>query len=184
MMIQQNKFGYRAVYAKKFKCLKIPYKQQDYSMMIILPNDRFGLNDVIKKLTIKTIESLKDNKQYKERLVTLELPKFKIEYEASLNEKLRLLEIKDAFDEKNADFSAVSKDALRPDSRLYVSEVVHKAFIETSEEGTEAAAATGIAWKLPRKAAPKSIDFTVDHPFVFMILCKDQTLFMGKVTSF
>ena len=185
MMIQQNRFGYRAVRAKKFKCLKIPYKEQDYSMVIILPNNRFGLNDVIKKLTIKTIESLKDDKEYRETLVTLEMPKFKIEYEASLNEKLRLLDIKDAFDEENADFSAMSKDALKyDDARLHVSEVVHKAFIETSEEGTEAAAATGIAWKLPRKAAPKSIDFTVDHPFVFMILCKDQTLFMGKVTSF
>ena len=114
------------------------------------------------------------------------MPKCKIEYETCLNKTLQLLKIKDAFDEKTADFSAMSVDALQQNRRLYVTEVVHKTFIETSEEGTEAAAATGICvkmfkCKLPIRPTP--IRFTVDHPFVFMILYKSQTLFMGKVNS-
>ena len=102
-----------------------------------------------------------------------------------MTETLRSLGIEDAFDEKNADFSAMSEDALQKDRRLHVDEVVHKAFIETSEEGTEAAAATGLKMCVYECARiyPDRIFFTVDHPFLFMILYKSQTLFLGKITS-
>ena len=91
------------------------------------------------------------------------MPKFKIEYEANLNETLCSLEIKDAFDEENENFSAMSMQY----KGLYVSEVVYKAFVETSEEETKAAAATGI--KMVRKCltpVPRPLYFTVDHPLV------------------
>ena len=152
----------------------------DFSMLIILLDEKFGLKNVIKKLDVKTIEYITDGKNYKGECVLLRMPKFKIEYEANLNETLRSLEIKHAFDEGNADFSAMSMQS----KGLYVSEVVHKTFVSTSEEGTEAAAATGIECeKLCGEIFPEPIQFTVDHPFLFMILYKNQTLFMGKVTS-
>ena len=91
--------------------------------------------------------------------------------------------IKDTFDEENADFSAMSKDALQQDPRLYVSEVVHKASFERIE-GTDVFAAIKVPKKNSRaRTEPDPIPFIVEHPFVFMILYKDQTLFMGKVTS-
>ena len=78
----------------------------------------------------------------------------------------------------------MSEDALLKERRLHIDEVVHKAFVETNEEGTEAAATTGIKKrKLCKKIFRNPIYFTVDHPFLFMILYKSQTLFMGKVTS-
>ena len=110
----------------------------------------------------------------------LKMPKFKIDYEANLNKTLCSLWIEDTFDEEKSDFSELSMQS----NGLYVSKVVHKAFVETREEGTEAAAATGI--KVHKRCFSniiKPICFTVDHPFVFMILYKSQTLFMGKVTS-
>ena len=72
----------------------------------------------------------------------MKLPNFKIESGASLEGSLRLLGVEDTFDEKKANFSSMSVDALRPGRRLYMSEMVHKAFIEVNEERTEAAAAT------------------------------------------
>ena len=107
----------------------------------------------------------------------MKLPKFKLEFDANLNKTLQSLGIKDAFDD--ADFSAMSIQS----NGLHVSEVVHKAFVETSEEGTEAAAATGIRMCLNSSLQPVPFYFIVDHPFVFMIIYKNQTLFMGKVTS-
>ena len=177
MMTQENYYLYINVDEKGFKCVRIPYKDRDFSMLVILPNKRFGVEDVIKKLDVKTVEKIQDSKQFWKRLILLKMPKFKIEYETSLNQTLRSLGIKDAFG-KNADFSAMTTQS----RGLYVDEVVHKAFVETSEEGTEAAAATGIRMVLNSSnwPEPKPLHFTVDHPFVFMILYKNQTLFMGK----
>ena len=89
------------------------------------------------------------------------------------------MEIKDAFDEENSDFSAMSMQS----KGLYVSEVVHKAFVETSEEGTEAAASFRVDAEQASRIQPELIEFTIDHPFLFIILYKNQTLFMGNVNS-
>ena len=181
-MKQEKCYSYLSVDEKGFKCVRIPYKQPDFSMVIILPDERFGLKIVIEKLDVETIENIKKNVIRKN--VLLEMPKFKIEYEANLNKTLRSLGIKDAFDKENAGFSAMSENALQQGRRLHVSEVVHKAFVETREEGTEAAAATGVRMRKKRLVIrPEPINFTVDHPFLFMILYYNQTLFMGKVTS-
>ena len=183
MMTQRGNFTYTSDNEKGFKCIEIPYRQLDFGMLIILPDERFGLKNVIEKLDAKIIENLKNNEGFSEKQVLLKMPKFKIEYKASLNENLRLLGIEDAFDEENADFSAMSMQS----KELYVSEVVHKAFVETSEEGTEAAAATGI--KINEKCKKETVQNSVPglpvvYPFVYIVVYKNQTLFMGKVSSF
>ena len=71
MMTQEKYYSYISVDEKEFKCVKIPYKQQDFSMLIILPDKRFGLNDIIEKLDVKTIESLKDPKSFSSRRILL-----------------------------------------------------------------------------------------------------------------
>ena len=105
MMTQEKYCSYLSVDQKGFKCVGISYKQRDSSMLISLPNERFGLKSVIKNLDVKTIESLKDPESFSTKLVSLEMPKFKIEYEASLNEILPSLGIIDAFDENKSDLS-------------------------------------------------------------------------------
>ena len=92
--------------------------------------------------------------------------------------------IKNAFDEESASFSGISSNALRHNRKLYVSEAVHKAFIETSEERTEAVAATAIRCVTRcARVYPEAHPFIVEHPFVFIIKHKNQTLFIGKVNS-
>ena len=185
MMETVDVFDYYSCGAKKFKCVKFNFKDYKFKMMIILPDDRFGLNDVIQGLDAKTIEELKDGSRKFECLFCkLKLPKFKIESDVSLEGGLRLLSVAHPFDKEKANFSAMSEAALQPDRRLYVSEVVHKAFVEVNEDGTEAAAQT--AYKKRRSKTwshPTPIPFVVDHPFVFMIYYRTQTLLMGKVCS-
>ena len=179
-MKRDDDYLYMNFNEKGFQCVKIPYKDWDFSMLVILPHKRFGVEDVINELDVKTIEKLKDDEQFWQEWIYLEMPKFKIEYEASLNKSLQSLGIKDAFDEENADFSAMFLQS----SGLYVTEVVHKAFIETNEEGTEAAAATRVRMGCFSSGfLSRPIYFTVDHPFLFMIMYKSKTLFMGKVSS-
>ena len=115
----------------------------------------------------------------------LKVPKFKIEYDQTLNKTLHNLGIKGAFDKYTANFSGISSNALVSGNRLYVSKAIHKAFIETSEEGTEAAAATAIEMFdfECEEIYPEPHPFIVNHPFLFLIKHKNQTLFMGKVNS-
>ena len=99
------------------------------------------------------------------------LPRFKLEYEAELNDTLKAMGMEIAFG-KDADFSGIGRD-------LFISKVQHKAVVEVNEEGTKAAAATSV--KVGVKSVPPT--FRVDRPFFFAIY--DNTtktiLFMGIV---
>ena len=109
------------------------------------------------------------------------LPRFKATCEFRLDKALAALGMTDAFDSGKADFTGMGGRK----GDLYISAVVHKAFVEVNEEGTEAAAATtvavGLASAMPR---PQPV-FRADHPFVFLIR-DNQTgsvLFLGRVTD-
>ena len=112
---------------------------------------------------------------------TLLLPKFKMEYAATLNTPLQTLGLKTAFTD-NANFSGIA------DKPLYISEVFQKSFVEVNEQGTEAAAVTGIemSWSLsvhPRR--PKPFVMIVDRPFLFTIEDEDTDaiLFVGVINN-
>jgi len=121
---------------------------------------------------LKLLESLSNSK------VNVELPKMKLEHTFALNDSLKAVGVKEAFDENKADFSQMTgkKD-------LFISDVLHKAFVEVNEDGTEAAAATAIVMALCGAIMdpnpPK--DFIADHPFMFAIISsEDKTLlFLG-----
>ena len=156
--------------------LKLPYKGDDLSMVILLPREKDGLAKLEESLTAEEVS----------RLMSLTgpvsirvfLPKFKMASKFSLSKTLSDMGMPDAFDDK-ADFSGMngSKD-------LYISAVLHKAFVEVNEEGTEAAAATGVVVGL-KAMPPRLPEFRADHPFVFII--KDNNtksiLFVGRVTD-
>ena len=86
MMTQENHHSYISFDKKGFKCVEIHYKQTEFRMLIILPDERFGLKNVIKKPDVQTIESLKDANNSSTERIILKMPKFYIEYEANLNE--------------------------------------------------------------------------------------------------
>ena len=114
--------------------------------------------------------------------VNLTYPKIKTTYSASLSKTLPVMGMVNAFDSDKADFSGM--DGTR---ELCISDVIHKAFCEINEEGTEAAAATGVV--MERAAAPVNqpppVEFKADHPYLYLIR-DTQTgslLFLGRVAD-
>jgi len=107
------------------------------------------------------------------------LPRFKMTSEHDLGGTLKAMGMPLAFDEAKADFSGISKA-----ERLYITKVAHKAFVEVNEEGTEAAAATGVVIGTKSMPPPPKV-FRADRPFAFVL--RDATtgtvLFMGRVAD-
>jgi len=156
--------------------LEIPYTGEDLSMLILLPFD----NDIEVLENSFTIEKLTEwKKSLRERRVKIYIPKFKFKTKYFLGETLGDLGMPIAFT-NSADFSGMSgtKD-------LKIDKVIHQAFIEVNEEGTEAAAATGIGMMLPTSMPPPTPIFKADHPFIFIIQQKEtgNILFMGRVNN-
>lgn len=159
---------------EKVQVLEIPYDGEEISMFIFLPKS-FNIDSLDKYLNCEKIEEIK-NKFVKEK-VNVYIPKFKIETKYFLEEILYEMGLRNAF-ANGADFSGITGR-----KELFISKVIHKAFVEVNEEGTEAAAATGIVVELTM-AKPVKI-FKVDHPFVFIIYDKKygNILFFGRVIN-
>ncbi|CAF1616494.1 unnamed protein product, partial [Didymodactylos carnosus] len=165
------------------RILNIPYKSHGNSQFVftvILPNHNVKLSDVESKLYASN-----DMKEIYAKLrhtgnIKLWLPKFKIEYRFVLNNMLQKLGMHDAFN-NNANFSGISNE-----ENLEISKVIHKAFVEVNELGTEAAAATAVVSsmsgaRLP-PVKPLSIEFRCDRSFIYMIREHGSsiTLFQGR----
>ncbi|HZZ70695.1 MAG TPA: serpin family protein [Pirellulales bacterium] len=177
LMRQTRDFSYTATDAAQF--LELPYGLGDLGMVIILPTKVDGLAAVEKQLSsddlAKTIAKMQS------RRVNVTFPKVKLTQEFSLAEELSALGMKLPFTTQ-ADFSGISTQ-----EPLLISAVIHKAFVDVNEEGTAAAAATGIAMvKSAIRVAPEPpVEFKADHPFMF-VLRDHQTgsiLFMGRVAN-
>jgi len=109
------------------------------------------------------------------------LPRFKVETEFILNDQLIAMGMPDAFDEVKADFSGMSSGS----KGLYISKVVHKAFVDVNEEGTEAAAATAVVMALKSMPPLDMPVFRADRPFVFIIrdTRTGAILFIGRLSD-
>ena len=173
----EDKFNYTET--DKLQILEIPYDGEAISMMILLPKEGVSLSDIISSLNIQ--DYLTWIESFIETELDIYLPKFKFETSYTLNDYLYNMGMYDAFN-YDADFSGIDG---RQD--LLISKVLHKAFIEVNEEGTEAAAATAVIMNF------KSIDgggisrivFDVNQPFLFTIHHKETNtiLFIGEVTN-
>ena len=160
-----------------FQILELPYTGDDLSMIAVLPNDRNGLAALEASLTAETLSQAAD--QMATRKVSVSMPKFGMTQKFKLPSVLSSLGMSDAFDPTVADFSGINGE-----QNLYIASVVHKAFINLDEEGTEAAAATGGGMGVTNVGDPIP-EFNADHPFVFFI--RDNStgsiLFMGRVAD-
>mgnify|MGYP006283506327 CR=1 FL=1 len=159
---------------KLFQAVELPYKGGDASMLILLPKERYGLMDLEKWINDERYgEMLKGMKRTQ---ANVSLPKFKYTWEQTINDPLQEMGMKRAFS-GSAEFSGITDK-----ERLFIDKVIHKAFIDVNEEGTEAAAATAVVM---RKTAiiPETTDFKVDHPFLFIIKenRNNTILFAGRV---
>jgi len=153
-----------------------PYNENALSMIILLPRQREGLAHLETMLTDKNLDQWLDVLRWQK--VKISLPKFKISAGFELSKTLEKMGMPDAFGEK-ADFSGMDNS-----KELYLSKVVHKAFVDVNEEGTEAAAATGVMIGT-RGLPPPTPEFVADHPFIFLIRhnSSGSILFMGRVTN-
>ena len=160
--------------------LELPYQGEDLSMVILLPHDIHGLGKLEEDLTHDKLQkALALVSQSHPHKVEVSLPRFKLTQQFKLNEILARMGATDMFNEYNADLTGISEGP----EKIYVSHVIHKAFVEVNEKGTEAAAATAVVVKA-RMAVFNPI-FCADHPFLFMICHKKSSaiLFMGRVVK-
>jgi len=144
-------------------------------MVVLLPKKASSLADLEKSLTADKLAGWLGKVRVQEVIVSL--PKFKTTSEFQLAEKLKALGMKQAFG-GGADFSGITREA-----SLSITAVVHKAFVDVNEEGTEAAAATAVGFG---GGAPVMVpEFRADHPFVFLIrdTRNDSILFMGRIVN-
>ncbi|XP_029897969.1 heterochromatin-associated protein MENT-like [Aquila chrysaetos chrysaetos] len=181
MMFLQDEFLMLHETTMKFKIIELPYVENELSMFVLLPDDihdnTTGLELVESELTYEKLAEWTKSANMVKAKVDLYLPKLKLEENYDLKSTLSSMGIRNAFDPIQADFTGMS---VKKD--LFISKVIHKAFIEVNEEGTEAAAATGVL--VLRSKAP-TMTFKADHPFLFFIRHnKSQTiLFFGRLCS-
>ena len=167
-----RKGAYPHFRGENFEAARLPYGEGRVSMYVFLPNRDSNLNDVIEQLNAENWSNWFSQFQETTDDSEMILPRFKLEYEAKLNDTLTALGMGIAFG-AGADFSGMG-------TQLFISEVRHKTIIEVNEEGTEAAAVTVV---VGQESAPPI--FRVDRPFLFAIHDeRTQTiLFMGIVVE-
>ncbi|TWT90099.1 Serpin (serine protease inhibitor) [Pseudobythopirellula maris] len=176
MMHQTDTFRYGEF--DGYQMLEMPYAGDDLSMVVILPDEADGLKELVDAYDEERLESDFDSLSHEQ--VRVAFPKF--EYEATMSLKNPLVEmgLTESFS-NGADFSNLA------DGSFAISDVLHKTFIDVSESGTEAAAATAIAIGLtsvlPDPPEPK--EFTADQSFLFAIRDNhsDALMFLGQLTD-
>lgn len=178
MMKQKNKYNFILLEDVQAKMVEIPYKGKELSMFILLPMETDGLKKLEEKLTADKLLEWTSPENMNKIELYLSLPRFKVQEKYDLQDPLEHMGMLDAFKERKADFSGMS---LTED--LVVSNVLHKSFVEVNEEGTEAAAATGVVVGVTSVQITE--DFYCDRPFLFFIKHNGTSsiLFFGRMSS-
>src|SRR5215510_7993639 len=161
----------------KFQALNLPYGNGGVSLYLFLPDKGSSLDEFLKGLGYQKWEEWIN--RFNKTPGDVKLPRFKLDYEKTLNDPLKALGMGAAFSAREADFSGI-----RAEKDLYISEVKHKAVVDVNEEGTEAAAATSVGVSVTSVQEPRErFNFIADRPFL-MAIRDSQTgaiLFMGAV---
>jgi len=174
LMHQQDTFKYAE--GDGYQGVALPYDGNQLSMVILLPAEgQFETFEA--SLDSTRLATILDSLKTAE--VNLALPKFQFDSEFSLKQALTNLGMANAFSESEADFSGMDgqKD-------LYITDVIHKAYVSVDENGTEAAAASGVIMGVT--SMPLEVqDMQIDHPFIFLIRDNPtgSILFMGRVLN-
>jgi serpin B len=175
LMTQEDEFGYME--DDQIQVLELPYTGDDLSLVVLLPKTVDGFSDLEDTLSVDGLDTWLG--QLMKGKVQVFLPRFKIAASLSLAETLASMGMPDAFRTPEADFSGM--DGTRS---LFISAIVHQAFVDVNEEGTEAAAATAAVVGLTAMPAPSPV-FRADHPFLFLIRenRSGSILFLGRVVD-
>ncbi|MBW2982436.1 serpin family protein [Candidatus Woesearchaeota archaeon] len=168
------KFNYAFIPEEELQIIELPYEGEELSMIILLPKEG-SIEEFEEKLTAENLDSWKA--RMRETKIDVYMPKFEFETKYSLPQILTKMGMPTAFQWPGADFSGMDGT-----QDLFISDVIHQAYINVDEEGTEAAAATAVIVAMGM-AMPN--EFRADHPFIFMIQEKTAggILFLGKVAD-
>ncbi|XP_006198118.1 serpin B11 [Vicugna pacos] len=178
MMSQTGMFKLAFIKKPQMQVLELPYVNNTLSMIILLPVGTADLQQVEEQLNANTFSKWTSPSNLVEQEVEVHLPRFKLDVKYELNSLLKSLGMTDIFSQVKADLSGIS-----PAEGLFVSKIIHKSYVDVNEEGTEAAAATGVV--LVVKRLPIRAQFMANHPFLFFIrhIQTNMILFCGKLAS-
>ncbi len=160
------------------KVLVLKYRGGDLSMAIFLPDRIDGLADLERDLTLEKVDQWLSS--VRSQKVEIALPRFRTTSRFLLADALSAMGMPSAFEPARADFSGMDGER-----DLFISAVVHKAFVDVNEEGTEAAAATGVVVGITSIGPVEPMRFVADHPFLLLIReeASGAILFMGRVAN-
>jgi serine protease inhibitor len=165
----------RVAQTNDVQLIELPYGGGAYTMTIVLPQRGKSIRDLVASLTPEAWENAVGFATASE--IELYMPKFRLRWEAELNDPLQSLGMQLAFQGGLADFTRMSPEG----ERLYISRVKQKSYVDVHEEGTEAAAVTSVEIKVVCACGPQVI--RIDRPFVFAIRerLSGTIIFMGKI---
>ncbi|HEY9833245.1 MAG TPA: serpin family protein [Stenomitos sp.] len=173
MMSQSGKYRYYE--NDSFQAVSLPYGKGRLSLYVFLPKKETNLDSFQQKLSLENWQQWMN--QFQMRSGSLQLPRFKFDYDIQLNSALKALGMESAF-KAGANFSNMTS------ASVAIDQVKHKTFVEVNEEGTEAAAATSVGVMLTSAQMPtEPFQMVVDRPF-FCAIRDNQTgtlLFMGSI---
>lgn len=183
-LVRTDDFGYARIPGGA--AVTIPYAGGGLQFVLFVPDTKDGLAAMEQKLTPETLTAAA---QAPSRKIWLHFPQFKLEPDrVMLAENLTAMGMPTAFDkpEGSADFSGIAPR--QPNDYLYISQVIHKAFIAVDKNGTEAAAATAVVMPRALSAPPqpeRPLEVRVDRPFAFAIqhTGSGACLFLGRVSD-
>jgi len=159
--------------------IQLPYERRELGMVIMMP-DEGRFEEFEDSLDVEKVQDILNGLSSWE--VRLTMPKFTYESGFNLKDALSAMGMPAAFEPYNADFSGM--DGMRD---LYISDVIHKAFIKVDEEGTEAAAATAVMMEMTSAEMdePEPILLSIDRPFIYLIrdIRTGSILFVGRVLN-
>jgi serpin B len=172
IMNQTAEFNY--LETEHFQALELPYVDEELSLIVLLPRDFNGLDELEKTLNAENLSKWLSGLRKSE--VVVSIPKFKTTSQFSLASVLKSMGMVDAFTDA-ADFSGMNGGR-----DLSISAVIHKAYVDINEEGTEAAAATAVTIRLTSMGPTPTPVFRADHPFLFLIRdnLSGSILFIGR----
>jgi serpin B len=175
MMQQEAYFGYAK--GSGWQAVELPYANDSFVMDLILP-DQGQFQSFEQSLDAPLIDAI--TQKMDPSTVNISLPRFQINSGLALNHTLNQLGITQAFDLSNADFTGISAQ-----EGLYLGNVLHRAYIQVDENGTEAAAASGISMPVTGGEPSIPVQVVFDHPFLFLVREKNTgtILFLGKMAK-
>ncbi|XP_048795782.1 ovalbumin-related protein X [Lagopus muta] len=161
MMCLNNTFNVATLPAEKMRILELPYASGELSMLVLLPDEVSGLERIEKTISFEKLTEWTNPNMMEKRRMKVYLPRMKIEEKYNLTSVLMALGMTDLFS-RSANLTGISSA-----ESLKISQAVHGAFMELSEEGTEMAGSTGVIEHI--KHFSELEELRADHPFLFLI---------------